>query len=118
MSAEIATSPATRLACRRVAGVAGNDSTSVGLFAPRNRWLRDRNSALLVTRTSTGLRSRTARRARNTNRSSVDELNPAIFLRRITTLLPVRSLTHGSQNKQEGPVSALHSVRDIIPPRL
>jgi hypothetical protein len=87
MSAEIATSPATRLACRSVGGAAGNDSTSVDLFAPRNRWLKERNSALLVTKTFTGLRNRTARLTRKTNRSSVDELSPTILFRRITTLL-------------------------------
>jgi hypothetical protein len=40
-----------------------------------------------VTKTFTGLRNRTARLARNTNRSSVDELSPTILFRRITTLL-------------------------------
>ena len=75
---------------------AGNDSTSVALSAPRNRRLSDFNSELLVTSTFTVSRKWTARLARSTNRSSVDELNPAILFRRITkritNSLPTRLL--------------------------
>src|ERR1700691_1580644 len=92
MSAEIATSPATRLDRRRGAGGDGNESTSVALSAPRNRRLRDFSSELRVTSTFTVSRKWTASLARSTNRSSVDELNPAILFRRMINSLPARLL--------------------------
>jgi len=107
MSAEIATSPATRLTLLGSPVGDGNDSTSVGLSFPRNRLLRDRISRLFVTNTFTGSCRRAARLARNTKRSSVDRLSPAILLRRITNLLPAHLVTKSPQNKQEGPGSAL-----------
>lgn len=86
MSAEIATSPATRL--MRFAEVGeGNDKTSVALSVPRNRRLRERSSELLVTNTFTVSRKRTALLARNKKRSSVDRLNPAILFRKITNFV-------------------------------
>src|SRR5258708_24362502 len=90
MSAEIATSPAVRLAGLRSSVGDGNESTSVGLSAPRNRRLRDRNSELLVTNTFTASLKWTARLARNTNRSSVDALSPAILFRKMTTFIPIK----------------------------
>jgi len=84
MSAEIANSPAKRLFSRL--GSEGNDNTSVGLSALRNWRLRDRISALPVTSTFTVCLSRTDRLARNTKRSSVAALMPAILFRKITNL--------------------------------
>jgi hypothetical protein len=92
MSAEIATSPATRLDLLRSSCGDGNDNTSVALSAPRNRRLRARNSGLFVTNTFTVPRKWITRLARNTKRSSVDALNPAILFRKITNLFPARLL--------------------------
>jgi hypothetical protein len=88
MSAEIATSPATRVALFRFTSGSGNDKTSVALSAPRKRRLRARNSELFVTNTFTMLRMWIARLARKTKRSSVDVLKPAIALRKMTNHFP------------------------------
>ena len=86
MSAEIATSPASfgRLLDFDPTEVDGNESTSVALFFPRNWLFSERTAALDVTSTFTGPLRPAARRARNTKRSSVSALSPAIFFCRIT----------------------------------
>src|ERR1700683_4660056 len=94
ISAEIATSPATRPSAAHSASGNGNDSTSVGLSFPRNRRLRDLNSELFVINTFTVPRQRTARRARKTKRSRVDELNPAALFLKITNLLQFAPQEH------------------------
>src|ERR1700733_10085892 len=108
MSAEIATSPATRLDRRRGAGGDGNESTSVALSAPRNRRLRDFSSERLVTSTFTVLRKWTASLARSTNRSSVDELDPAILFRRmINSLLALADSTDKINRRARFPPSLM-----------
>src|SRR6266851_863854 len=91
ISTEIATSPATCFLLEVAAGRDGNDRTSVALSFPRNCRLRDRNSELFVISTVTVSRKGMAFLARNTKRSSVDGLSPAILFRKIITLFPVFS---------------------------
>ena len=86
MSSDMASSPATRLPGPPIAGVDGKDNTSVLLSLPQNRRFNARRSRLLVSKTFTLSRKRTACRARRTKRSRVDGLNPATLFRRITNL--------------------------------
>ena len=111
----MATSPAGLLRFRDWKPVEsqGNDSTSVALFFPRNRWFSERTAALDVTSTFTVSRRPTARRARKTNRSNVPSFSPATFFCKITKffLTPltesVLSVNVKEKNKWEGRVAAL-----------
>src|ERR1019366_2176066 len=104
MSAEMATSPASFAGLRdcELGEVDGNDNTSVALFWLRNWRFRERRAALLVTSTFTVACRPTARRARNTKRSSVSSLNPATFFCRITKSFSLASSLAPAANRWRG----------------